>query len=196
MKTIRYTADNVHDFAWFADKRFRVQKGQVVQPSGAVTDTWVMFTDEEEDLWKDALSYVNRAVAFYSSLVGEYPYPHATAVQSALSAGGGMEYPMITVIGLSGNAQGLDEVITHEVGHNWFYGVLGFNERDHAWMDEGINSYYDHRYSRAYYPGSSLDTYIPAFLQGGSKLEAGEAAYLYLARQNRDQPPSNLFQRL
>ncbi len=190
MKTIRYTADNVHDFAWFADKRFRVQKGQVVQPSGAVTDTWVMFTDEEEELWKDALGYVNRAVAFYSTLVGEYPYPHATAVQSALSAGGGMEYPMITVIGLSGNAQGLDEVITHEVGHNWFYGVLGFNERDHAWMDEGINSYYDHRYSRRYYPGSSLDSYVPAFLQGGSKLEAGEAAYLYLARQNRDQSPA------
>ncbi|GIS72180.1 MAG: hypothetical protein CM1200mP10_17570 [Candidatus Neomarinimicrobiota bacterium] len=29
----------------------------------------------------------------------------------------------------------------HEVGHNWFYGILGFNERDHTWMDEGLNEY-------------------------------------------------------
>ncbi|TAK39295.1 MAG: M1 family peptidase, partial [Saprospiraceae bacterium] len=34
MKTIRYTAENVHDFAWFADKRFYVQKGEVTLASG------------------------------------------------------------------------------------------------------------------------------------------------------------------
>lgn len=188
LKTLRYTAERVHDFAWFADKRFMVQKSQVELSSGQEVDTWVMFTEREAELWKNAIKYVDRAVLYYSELVGEYPYPQATALQSALSAGGGMEYPMITVIGLSGTAQALDEVITHEVGHNWFYGILGSNERDYAWMDEGLNSYYDHRYSEKYYGSSAFD-FIPEFLTRGTDMKLLELAYLYQARRNRDQAP-------
>lgn len=150
-KTIQYKAENVHDFAWFADKRFYVQKDNVTLPSGKKVDTYVMFTAYEADLWKEAILYVNRSVEFYSDRIGEYPYPHATAVQSALSAGAGMEYPMITVIGGSGNGKSLDQVITHEVGHNWFYGILGSNERQFVWMDEGFNSFYEQAYIKKYY---------------------------------------------
>ncbi|MBK8444337.1 MAG: hypothetical protein IPL35_13370 [Sphingobacteriales bacterium] len=107
---------------------------------------WAMFTNLEANLWLRGAEYVKEAVEFYSEKVGEYPYSHATAVQSALSAGAGMEYPMITVIGKSGSAMSLERVIVHEVGHNWFYGLLGSNEREHAWMDEGMNSYYENRY--------------------------------------------------
>jgi aminopeptidase N len=151
MKTIQYKAENVHDFAWFADKRFYVQKEDVTLPSGRKVDTYVMFTYYEADLWKEAILYVNRSVEYYSDRIGEYPYPHATAVQSALSAGAGMEYPMITVIGGSGNGKSLDQVITHEVGHNWFYGILASNERQFVWMDEGFNSFYEQAYIKKYY---------------------------------------------
>ncbi len=187
-KTIRYTAEQVHDFAWFADKRFHVQKSQVEMASGKTVETWAFFTNEEANLWKEATDYLDRSVLFYSELVGEYPYPHATAVQSALSAGGGMEYPMITVIGLSGDAKSLDGVITHEVGHNWFYGILAFNERDSPWMDEGINSYYDHRYTEKYY-GSSDYQYLPEFITQGTDLKLSQAAYLFQARRRLDQAP-------
>ena len=47
-KTIHYRAGQVHDFAWFADKRFRVAKSAVTLPSGRKVDTWVMFTKAEE----------------------------------------------------------------------------------------------------------------------------------------------------
>jgi len=104
-KTLNYTAKNVHDFAWFADKRFHVLKSGVTLASGKKVDTWAMFTDLEANLWKDATTYLDRSVKFYSEKVGEYPWSHATAVQSALSAGAGMEYPMITVIGESGSAR-------------------------------------------------------------------------------------------
>ncbi|HRI61905.1 MAG TPA: M1 family metallopeptidase, partial [Saprospiraceae bacterium] len=196
-KTIRYTAERVHDFAWFADKRFLVAKDTAHLASGKTVDCWAMFPPSKRknlkssqgELWAKGAFYVRRAVEFYSEKVGEYPYPHATAVHSALSAGAGMEYPMITVIGNSSSAEDLDDVITHEVGHNWFYGILASNERDHPFMDEGLNSYYEQRYMLRYY-----ETYdpvdLPKFLynpeRNGPLLNSG---YLLLAREHTDTPP-------
>jgi len=190
MKTIRYTAENVHDFAWFADKRFYVQHGNVSLASGKKIDTWTFFTNREGELWKKSLDYVDRSVLYYSDKVGEYPYPQATAVQSALSAGGGMEYPMITVIGLSGDPKSLDVVITHEVGHNWFYGILGFDERTHPWLDEGINSYYDHRYQYDYYGDAELDM-LPSAITKTTDYILNELGVLIPPRQGTDQPVSS-----
>ena len=189
MKTITFRAENVHDFGWFADKRFYVEKGEVSLKNGKIIDTWVYYTDTEKKLWQDALGYVDRSVKFYSEKVGNYPYPQATAVQSALSAGGGMEYPMITVIGTMGNAQALDGVITHEVGHNWFYGILGFNERDHTWLDEGINSYYDHRYTQEFYDEPMTMGLPPRFLKG-MDASVAQTALIAQIKRGQDQAPS------
>ncbi len=188
-KTIRFVAKDVHDFAWFADKRFYVQKSSVQMPSGRTVDTWAYFTNDEANLWKDATTYLDRAVLFYAQYVGEYPYPHASAVQSALSAGAGMEYPMITVIGLSGDAVSLDQVIAHEVGHNWFYGILAFDERAHPWLDEGINSYYEKGYMDAFHPKQNLD-FLPRIVTGGIEYDLDDLGYLFQARRRLDQPPT------
>ena len=188
MKTIQYKAEKVHDFAWFADKEFKVVGDKIKLNSGKEVETYVMFTEVEEQLWKDAITYVNRSVKFYSDKVGEYPWPHATAIQSALSAGAGMEYPMITVIGVSGTAKSLDRVITHEVGHNWFYGILGSNERMHAWMDEGLNSYYENRYMDTYWESSSNQ--LPGFVTKGHDHSFDHVGYKILAKSNAMQPPS------
>lgn len=156
-KTLHYEAKQVHDFAWFADKRFHVLKGKVKLPeSGREITTWVMFTNEQADLWKNALQYVNDAILFYSEHIGDYPYDSYSVVQSALSAGLGMEYPGISVIGMVESAYELDEVITHEIGHNWFYGVLGFNERQYPYLDEGLTSAYTTRYMNEKYPDKKL----------------------------------------
>jgi aminopeptidase N len=92
------------------------------------------------------LQYLKEAVLFYSAELGEYPYNTATVVQGPESFGGGMEYPTITVISPMSSPVALDQIIAHEVGHNWFQGVLASNEREHPWMDEGMNSYYEKRY--------------------------------------------------
>ncbi len=191
-KTLHYKQDRVHDFAWFADKRFNVLKSEVALPeSGRKVTTWAMFTNTEADLWLKAPEYINDGVYFYSKHVGEYPYNQCTALQSALSAGAGMEYPNVTVIGISSTPESLERVIVHEVGHNWFYGQLGSNERDHAWMDEGINSYYEARYFDEKYPDEKVYS-LTGIEKLDNRLNLDESdlsylAYLTAARKNKDQ---------
>ena len=155
VKTIRYTQSNVHDFAWFADKRFEVLKGKVELPhSKREVTTWCMFVPHHAKLWEESIEYINDATYWYSKWNGDYPYNQVTAVDGTISAGGGMEYPNVTVIGNSGSKMELEVVIVHEVGHNWFYGQLGSNERVHAWMDEGMNTTNEIRYIETKYPNN------------------------------------------
>ena len=196
-KTLRYIQKDVHDFGWFADKRYHVLKGEVELPhsKGKVT-IWTMFTNNEADLWKNSIEYMHDAVYYYSLWNGDYPYKQCTAVDGTISAGGGMEYPNVTVIGESGNAKYLELVIMHEVGHNWFYGMLGSNERLHPWMDEGINSHNELRYMRRKYPEyNMLLDELPPFITKALDLKdytnkkmMGEIMYLMNAWTGKDQP--------
>ncbi len=157
VKTLRYTENNIHDFAWFADKRFHVLKGKVKLPdSGREVTSWAMFTNQQAEIWKNSISYVDSAITHFSKWNGEYPYQSFTAVQSALNAGDGMEYPGITVIGIAKDAYTLDEVITHEIGHSWYYSALGSDERRYPFMDEGITSSNEVRYMNERYPRKKL----------------------------------------
>ncbi len=185
LKTIRFTAEKVHDFGWFADKRFAVRKGGVALNNGKKVETWAFFPKEEEKIWEKATEFIGRAVGFYSEKVGDYPYPKACAVRGALKAGGGMEYPMVTVIAATGSEKTLDNVIMHEVGHNWFYGILGSNEREHPWMDEGLNSYIESRYMDSYYK-QHRDMDLSMF-GNGKKLAQEDLVYLLQGRQRIDQ---------
>ncbi|HMC99323.1 MAG TPA: M1 family metallopeptidase, partial [Ferruginibacter sp.] len=141
IKILRFKQNNIHDFAWFADKRFIVDNDTCRLQSGKIIDVFTYYTPAEKNKWKHSVQFAKDAVRHYSSLVGEYPFSVVSAVQGPPSFGGGMEYPTITVISPAGNELEVDLTIAHEIGHNWFYGILGTNERDYPWMDEGINSY-------------------------------------------------------
>lgn len=159
-KTLHYVQDNIHDFALFLDKEFLVQKKVFTLPKTTRSITaYTMFPLSDAKNWTSGVNYLEDAVKFYSKMLGDYPYDYVTAVQSALSAGSGMEYPMITVIGKEESAFDLDVVITHEVGHNWFYGILASNERKNAWLDEGMNSFYETRYVLEKYPKQKIAGY-------------------------------------
>ena len=150
-KMIQFTAHDVHDFGWFADKRFMVVSEKIEKcaytESNVICD--VYFTPRDYALWKNGAHYARNAVEYYGTRIGKYPYSHASVVAQYDRRGSGMEYPMITVIGGAGTASDLESVVVHEVGHNWFYGILGSNERDFGWMDEGINTFYEMSYEDA-----------------------------------------------
>ena len=90
--------------------------------------------------------------------MGEYAWPVVQAVEGPKNNfSGGMEYPMITLItSPDAKPESLDGVIAHEVGHNWFMGFLGSNERMHGWMDEGMNSFFQFRYEAQKYRSNSV----------------------------------------
>jgi hypothetical protein len=148
MKTLHYHEENVHDFAWFADKRWVVRKDTVTSPgNGLVVTTWTAFLPIHKKYWQHATDYLRETVKHYGKWVGPYQYKTVKAVEGDMHAGGGMEYPTVTIIDRAATGPGLRSVVIHEAGHNWFYGMLGSMERDHAWMDEGINTFYEQKTS-------------------------------------------------
>ncbi len=192
-KTIRYTQEKVHDFAWFADKRYAVLKGEVELPQGKRKVTsWAMFVPHNAIYWQNAIEYINDGTFYYSLWNGDYPYNQVTAVDGTISAGGGMEYPNVTVIGNASSKEELEVVIVHEVGHNWFYGILGTNERVHGWMDEGMNTLNEMRYMQTKYPKNT--SFSDMILNGRLHFndldhhDMGDVSYRTISCFGADQP--------
>jgi hypothetical protein len=180
-KTLHYKQDRIHDFAWFANKDFIVKSDTLQLNTGRIISVSSFYTPAYKGLWSESVRYAKDALRFYSAKLGEYPYDVATVVQGPESFGGGMEYPTITVIAPTESAHSLDGVIAHELGHNWFYGILASNEREHPWLDEGLNSYYENRY---------LET------RWGPQTRAAEVLLQHKAANKTDQPittPSTSF---
>ncbi|HEY0733127.1 MAG TPA: M1 family metallopeptidase, partial [Chitinophagaceae bacterium] len=172
-KSLRYLQENVHDFAWFANKDFIVNYDTCQLQSGRVIDVYTFYTEKEKEVWKNSVQFSKDAIQFYSNEVGEYPYSIVSAVQGPPSFGGGMEYPTITVISPMASEKQLDAVLAHEIGHNWFYGILANNERAYPWMDEGLNSFYDKKYLESKY---------------GNDTNEEELVFQTLVKQHKDQP--------
>ena len=149
IKTLQFKQDNIHDFAWFADKRFIVNHDTCRLASGKIIDVFTYYTPAAKKDWSKQCVILQRMrYDIIQRMDGEYPYNVVSVVQGPESFGGGMEYPTITVISPTEDEKILDYTIAHEIGHNWFYGILASNEREYPWMDEGMNTYYDNRYSK------------------------------------------------
>ncbi len=161
-KTIVYHQNNIHDFAFFANKHFKTDHDTLRLPSGRIIQVYAYYTPTASPAWQNSVKYIKDAIKFRSSLIGEYPFNVVTAVETQTMPGvGGMEYPTITAINKDvTHPRNLDITIEHEVGHNWFYGILGTNERRYAWMDEGLNTYYDNRYKAFKYPAVTPDNWL------------------------------------
>lgn len=157
-KTLTYRAKHVPDFAWFADKDFVIQYDTIQLPNGQIVDAYSYFHKARKTKWVNSIDYIKDAVKKYSGWIGAYEYPVVQVVEGPKNnSSGGMEYPMITLItSPDATEETLDDVITHEVGHNWFMSMLGSNERAHTWMDEGLNTYYEFRYEAEKYRANSI----------------------------------------
>lgn len=193
-----FSAEKVLDFAWFTGKNM-IERHKTISleddhqvdlhyyaPKSyplnnvKVADSLIPQVEGVIDNNLSPIEMLERSLRYYSDQVAPYPYPQATVVIGPLNTGSGMEYPMITLIGPTRNAQSLDRVIAHEVGHNWFQGILGFNERKSPYLDEGINSFYENKYMAYHYGEKAFPFQIMA-----ARTDLSFDQFLYLGSYQR-----------
>ncbi len=148
-KTIQYLQNNVHDFAWFADKNYIVKSDTTLVGENKIVQVYSFVLPENLSIWKNSIEYAKRSIQSKSKWIGNYPYNIVSLVDTRTPYEGGMEYPTITAI-KGGLESDMEALINHEIGHNWFYGILATNERANPWMDEGMNTFYDKKYYNTY----------------------------------------------
>ena len=74
-------------------------------------------------------------------MFGKYPYQQLSVVKTNFCFGG-MEYPNLVMISDDvEDKPSFDYVIVHEIAHQWWYGLVGNNEYNEAWVDEGLTEY-------------------------------------------------------
>ncbi|MEM9929062.1 MAG: M1 family metallopeptidase [Bacteroidota bacterium] len=180
-KTIHFTAQNIHDFTWVASPNFLVQKDTVALTPEQTVTAWAFFTLDAAKEWADINTYTRQSLVLFSELVGTYPYPQYSCVLNPNGYGGGMEYAMLTVLDNLYTKKYVEMVTAHEVAHSWYQHILGFNERNHAWLDEGLTSYLEYRYSQQYH-GTGPDCWCDF---GGESELISDArnSYIHLARR-------------
>lgn len=152
-ETHRFVAEDVHDFAWTTSPDF-VERVERFEHPGLPTVTMRLLLQPDHVKQADRHFTATRAaLRYYGEWFGAYPYSHITIVDPVTPVNpdvqggstGGMEYPMLFTAGTRNWAplNGLqpESVTIHEAGHQFWYGIVATNEFEHAWMDEGFNTY-------------------------------------------------------
>lgn len=151
--THHYHAEDVHDFAWVSSPEF-------VEFTGEVQDVAIraLVHRDHVALGPRHVEAAKRSVAWFQDRIGDYPFPNLTVVDPKIGAEGtgGMEYPTLITAGSTyrqpAGDRGLEHVIHHEFGHNFWYHLLASNEFEESWLDEGVNTYTDIRAFAELYP--------------------------------------------
>ncbi len=144
--TWKFTAENVRDFAWSASPNYVWDGTMTVSgvriyafyhPDLYRTSFGPLLSDFSN--WNEGAMMARHAIEHFSEHFGRYIYPQATVVSGPVR---GMEYPMM-IFADDGDAitNGLYYVIAHELGHQWYPMMVGSNETNYPFMDEGFNTF-------------------------------------------------------
>ncbi|MFH0992491.1 MAG: M1 family metallopeptidase [bacterium] len=170
-KRVVHYADDVHDFAWTASPNFL-----------DVKDTWrhveirILMQPQRKHQVNRYLTALKATLEYFNKHVGPYPYSTITVVDPAYGAfgTGGMEYPTLITAGSFwgiGTEIKFAELVTeHEFGHQYWYGMVANNEFEEAWLDEGINSYYELRVMTETYGEKTSVIDLPGFHIGSIQI--------------------------
>ncbi len=140
MLTWKYKMENSRDIAWAASKAFVWDAARINLEGDNQTLAQSVYPVEvaSDSAWGRSTEYVKASVEYYSDKWFEYPYENAINVAGIV---GGMEYPGIVFCSWQAKGASLWGVTDHEFGHIWFPMIVGSNEREFAWMDEGFTTF-------------------------------------------------------
>ena len=163
-----YRQEDVHDFAWTTSPDYLEKKARFEHPTLPAVEMRLLLQPEHEGQAERHFAATRAALRYYGEWFGPYPYGHITVIDPAWqSEAGGMEYPTLFTAGTRVFAPERttqpESVTVHEAGHQFWYGIVGSNEFEHAWLDEGLNTYstarvmeevfYPQYYARRYFGG-------------------------------------------
>ncbi len=159
-KTLRFTASDVHDFAWTASPHYKYleEKYKGIKIMAYMQPEHFYMAKRYFESAKNAIDYMEKKV-------GKYPHSTLSLIDPSLSGSGsgGMEYPTLITCGSYwglGRWAKFQEVVTiHEFVHQYFQGMVASNEFEDSWMDEGFTQYYEGRIMQQYYDGQQANVF-------------------------------------
>ena len=131
-----FEVKKVRDFAMIASNKYKIIEDEI---DGILVRSYY-FEDESAEL---SLKAAKDSLGIFNKIFGKYPYRHFSVAASDFFIGG-MEYPKLVFIDegmYKGNDEILEYIIVHETAHQWWYGLVGNNEIEEAWLDEALTEY-------------------------------------------------------
>ncbi len=182
-----FSADSVRDVAFGVMKHYAWdaartpvgdRDGDGETEYSRVDAFWRQYAGNYVDAWR----YAQHSIDFLSRFTGlPYPWPHMSVVEGGGIIGGGMEFPMMTLIG-DYNQRGADAlyyVTAHELAHMWVPMALSTNERRYAWLDEGTTTFNENNARVEFFGGVEA---------AGNPFQSEQNGYLSVARAGMEGP--------
>ena len=184
-KVLSFRAEDVHDFVWTAWPHFKVAR-----ENHRNVEITLLYDEDHESSVSRYMNAAKHSLDFMAAWVGEYPYPNLTILDAPTGCWfrvGGMEYmTFITVHTFWHFPRGFrwpEMVTVHEFCHNYWYGMVGSNEFEEAWLDEGINTYTEVKIMDRYY--DSETSYADFMGIRLSELVSERSSYIRSTRRDR-----------
>jgi hypothetical protein len=167
--THSYHGEDIHDFAWTTSPDFLDVRQSFEHPTLPKVEMRLLLQPEHRGQEQRHFDATAACLKYYGEWFGPYSYGHVTIVDPAFQSGsGGMEYPTLFTAGSRWIAPAKvttpEGVTVHEAGHQFWYGIVGNNEFEHAWLDEGLNTFSTARtVEQAFNPNYLAQRYFGGF---------------------------------
>ncbi len=187
LKKIHFYAEDVHDFAFVAWDKFRILSRKIGDKT-----LYVYYFDKHKQIAERELDVLVRVFEWYGKNIGEYPYPDYKVIDVPFNAiaASGMEYQNFsTSFSLSVFPEWLritESTVVHEFGHAYWQGMVATNEHRQAWIDEGLNSFFEGLIMDEFY-GECSELKYKAFCQSGfSRFLTGDFKVLKFEKPDKE----------
>lgn len=168
--THRYVQDDVHDFAWTTSPDYVEHRQTFTHPALPTVEMRLLMQPEHAGQEDRHFAATAAALGYYGEWYGPYPYDQVTVIDPAYQSGaGGMEYPTLFTAGTRvwnpRQSNSPEAVTVHEAGHQFWYAIVGNNEFEHAWLDEGLNTFSEERVqSIVFQPNYRVERFFGGFV--------------------------------